>query len=123
MEGVKDGLSFKGVAERLTLGITRVLGMYDAQLARYPGSGLDCWLTGSVSPVGSENMPGVVDVRFAEREPAEKRNLLSWEQVMMLTDDTCRGKKKQCCCFCYAFFFVNVSLRSEKQLHFARGPA
>lgn len=26
-------------------------------------------------------MPGVVDVRFAEREPAEKRNLLSWEQV------------------------------------------
>ncbi|XP_041836552.1 tubulin polyglutamylase complex subunit 2 isoform X2 [Melanotaenia boesemani] len=25
-------------------------------------------------------MPGVVDVRFAEREPAEKRSLLSWEQ-------------------------------------------
>lgn len=49
---MKDGLSFKGVAERLTLGITRVL----------------------------ENMPGVVDVRFVEREPAEKRNLLSWEQ-------------------------------------------
>lgn len=33
MEGMKDGLSFKGVAERLTLGITRVLGMYNAQLA------------------------------------------------------------------------------------------
>lgn len=32
-------------------------------------------------PVVLENMPGVVDVRFAEREPAEKRNLLSWEQV------------------------------------------
>lgn len=32
-------------------------------------------------PVAPENMPGVVDVRFAEREPAEKRNLLSWEQV------------------------------------------
>lgn len=30
---------------------------------------------------GTENMPGVVDVRFAEREPAEKRSLLSWEQV------------------------------------------
>lgn len=28
-----------------------------------------------------ENMPGVVDVRFVEREPAEKRSLLSWEQV------------------------------------------
>lgn len=33
MEGMKDGLSLKGVAERLTLGITRVLGMYNAQLA------------------------------------------------------------------------------------------
>lgn len=28
-----------------------------------------------------ENMPGVDDVRFVEREPAEKRSLLSWEQV------------------------------------------
>lgn len=28
-----------------------------------------------------ENMPGVVDVRFVEREPADKRSLLSWEQV------------------------------------------
>lgn len=27
MEGVRDGLSFKGAAERLTLGITRVLGV------------------------------------------------------------------------------------------------
>lgn len=26
-------------------------------------------------------MPGVVDVRFAERDPADKRSLLSWEQV------------------------------------------
>ncbi|CAI5688452.1 unnamed protein product [Oreochromis niloticus] len=49
MEETKE--SFK-IAERLTLGITRIL----------------------------ENMPGVVDVRFAEREPAEKRSLLSWEQ-------------------------------------------
>lgn len=47
-----DDLAFKGVAERLTLGIIRIL----------------------------ENMPGVADVRFAEREPAEKRSLLSWEQ-------------------------------------------
>lgn len=31
----------------------------------------------------SENMPGVADVRFAEREPAEKRSLLSWEQVII----------------------------------------
>ncbi|CAL8336341.1 unnamed protein product [Merluccius merluccius] len=42
----------KGVAERLTLGITRLL----------------------------ESMPGVADARCAEREPAEKRSLLSWEQ-------------------------------------------
>ncbi|KAG7261658.1 hypothetical protein CRUP_012252 [Coryphaenoides rupestris] len=42
----------KGVAERLTLGITRIL----------------------------ESMPGVADTRFVEREPAEKRSLLSWEQ-------------------------------------------
>ncbi|XP_060926084.1 tubulin polyglutamylase complex subunit 2 [Limanda limanda] len=52
MEEGKANLAFKGIAERLTLGITRIL----------------------------ENMPGVVDVRFAEREPAEKRSLLSWEQ-------------------------------------------
>ncbi|XP_076027119.1 tubulin polyglutamylase complex subunit 2 [Genypterus blacodes] len=52
MEESKDNMTFKGVAERLTLGITRIL----------------------------ENMPGVVDVRFAERDPAEKRCLLSWEQ-------------------------------------------
>nr|XP_020448265.1 tubulin polyglutamylase complex subunit 2 isoform X3 [Monopterus albus] len=52
MEELKDGLAFKGVAERLTLGIIRIL----------------------------ENMPGVVDVRFADGEPAEKRSLLSWEQ-------------------------------------------
>lgn len=52
MDESKENLSFKGVAERLTLGIIRIL----------------------------ENMPGVADVRFAEREPAEKRSLLSWEQ-------------------------------------------
>ncbi|XP_033939088.1 tubulin polyglutamylase complex subunit 2 [Pseudochaenichthys georgianus] len=52
MEETKESLTFKGVAERLTLGITRIL----------------------------ENMPGVVDVRFVEKEPAEKRSLLSWEQ-------------------------------------------
>ncbi|KAJ0068859.1 hypothetical protein NL108_012128 [Boleophthalmus pectinirostris] len=52
MDEVKDNAAFKGVAERLTLGIIRIL----------------------------ENMPGVADVRFAEREPAEKRSLLSWEQ-------------------------------------------
>lgn len=28
MEEVKDSLAFKGVAERLTLGITRILGVY-----------------------------------------------------------------------------------------------
>lgn len=33
MEEIKESLSFKGVAERLTLGITRVLGMYHVQLA------------------------------------------------------------------------------------------
>lgn len=53
MEGVKDGLSFKGVAERLTLGITRVLGVYDAQLASYQGDAL-CWLTESVFSCGCQ---------------------------------------------------------------------
>ncbi|XP_051932708.1 tubulin polyglutamylase complex subunit 2 isoform X2 [Hippocampus zosterae] len=52
MDETKERLAFKCVPERLTLGITRIL----------------------------ESMPGVVDVRLAEREPAEKRNLLSWEQ-------------------------------------------
>ncbi|KAM8867339.1 tubulin polyglutamylase complex subunit 2 isoform 1-T1 [Synchiropus picturatus] len=52
MDKAKESLVYKGVAERLTLGVTRIL----------------------------ENMPGVVDVRLAEREPAEKRSLLSWEQ-------------------------------------------
>lgn len=33
MEGVKESLSFQGAAERLTLGIIRVLGMYDVELA------------------------------------------------------------------------------------------
>lgn len=28
MEELKDSLAFKGVAERLTLGITRILGVY-----------------------------------------------------------------------------------------------
>lgn len=28
MEGAKEGLSIKGIAERLTLGIIRILGMY-----------------------------------------------------------------------------------------------
>ncbi|XP_037535123.1 tubulin polyglutamylase complex subunit 2 [Nematolebias whitei] len=52
MEETKENLLFKGFVERLTLGITQIL----------------------------ENMPGVVDVRFAERESADKRSLLSWEQ-------------------------------------------
>lgn len=39
----------------------------------------------SFSPGLPENMPGVVDVRFVEREPAEKRRLLSWEQVEYFT--------------------------------------
>lgn len=29
----------------------------------------------------TENLPGVLDVRFVEKPPAEKRCLLSWEQV------------------------------------------
>ncbi|XP_056266921.1 tubulin polyglutamylase complex subunit 2 isoform X3 [Pseudoliparis swirei] len=52
MEEARESFTFKGVAERLTLGVTRIL----------------------------ENMPGVGDVRLVEREPAEKRSLLSWEQ-------------------------------------------
>ncbi|KAG7476537.1 hypothetical protein MATL_G00084000 [Megalops atlanticus] len=52
MEDVRDVKGFKGFVERLTLGITRVL----------------------------EGLPGVTDVRFVEREPAEKRYLLSWEK-------------------------------------------
>ncbi|GAA6099850.1 tubulin polyglutamylase complex subunit 2 [Tachysurus ichikawai] len=53
MEDVNDEKTyFKSFSERLTLGITRVL----------------------------ESLPGVLDVRFVEKEPAEKRCLLSWEQ-------------------------------------------
>lgn len=65
-------------------------------------------------------MPGVVDVRFVEREPAEKRNLLSWEQVILLTDEICIENDEVFFLYCIV---VNVSLRSEKQLHFARRPA
>lgn len=65
-------------------------------------------------------MPGVVDVRFVEREPAEKRNLLSWEQVILLTDEICIENNEFFFLYCIV---VNVSLRSEKQLHFARRPA
>lgn len=42
----------------------------------------ELYISVSVVP---ENMPGVVDVRFVERDPAEKRSLLSWEQVKHLT--------------------------------------
>ncbi|XP_061641305.1 tubulin polyglutamylase complex subunit 2 isoform X3 [Phyllopteryx taeniolatus] len=52
MDGSKESSAFKCVPERLTLGVTRIL----------------------------ENMPGVVDVRLVQRESAEKRSLLSWEQ-------------------------------------------
>ncbi|XP_058271217.1 tubulin polyglutamylase complex subunit 2 [Hemibagrus wyckioides] len=53
MEDANDEKTcFKSFSERLTLGITRVL----------------------------ESLPGVSDVRFVEKEPAEKRCLLSWEQ-------------------------------------------
>ncbi|XP_060791488.1 tubulin polyglutamylase complex subunit 2 isoform X2 [Neoarius graeffei] len=52
MEDAKDENTFKRFSERLTLGITRIL----------------------------ESLPGVSDVQFVEREPAEKRCLLSWEQ-------------------------------------------
>ncbi|KAJ8260807.1 hypothetical protein COCON_G00165300 [Conger conger] len=52
MEDIRDIKGFKGFVERLTLGITRVL----------------------------EGLPGVMDVRFVEREPVERRCLMSWEQ-------------------------------------------
>ncbi|TSK72100.1 Tubulin polyglutamylase complex subunit 2 [Bagarius yarrelli] len=47
-----ENTTFKAFSERFTLGITQVL----------------------------ESLPGVSDVQFVEREPAEKRCLLSWEQ-------------------------------------------
>lgn len=46
-------------------------------------------------------MPGVVDVRFAEREPAEKRSLLSWEQV---TKNTLYQKVKCWTVHCYDMY-------------------
>ncbi|XP_028828473.1 tubulin polyglutamylase complex subunit 2 [Denticeps clupeoides] len=52
MEEAKDEKACKAFLERLTLGITRVL----------------------------ESFPGVMNVEFAERSPAEKRCILSWEQ-------------------------------------------
>ncbi|KAJ8287252.1 hypothetical protein GJAV_G00049400 [Gymnothorax javanicus] len=51
MEDLRDARGHKGFMERLTLGITRVL----------------------------ESMPGVTEVRFVEREPAERRCVMSWE--------------------------------------------
>ncbi|XP_053504908.1 tubulin polyglutamylase complex subunit 2 [Ictalurus furcatus] len=51
-DAVDEKTLFKGFSERLTLGITRVL----------------------------ESLPSVSDVLFVEREPAEKRCILSWEQ-------------------------------------------
>lgn len=58
-------------------------------------------------PVVLENMPGVVDVRFAEREPAEKRSLLSWEQVK---DGHLKyikiGLVVHCCHMTLLYFFI-----------------
>lgn len=60
----------------------------------------------SFSPGLSENMPGVVDVRFAEREPAEKRRLLSWEQVKYPHMNWCRAWPRcTSVLFCVSFFF------------------
>ncbi|XP_051537380.1 tubulin polyglutamylase complex subunit 2 isoform X2 [Myxocyprinus asiaticus] len=52
MEDARDDKTITGFVDRLTFGITRVL----------------------------ESLPGVLDVRFAEKAPAEKRCLMSWEQ-------------------------------------------
>lgn len=72
----------------------------------------------SFSPGLSENMPGVVDVRFAEREPAEKRRLLSWEQVKYPHIDAEPGLVLR---LCYSVSFFPLFI--EKHLYFARGPA
>lgn len=68
-----------------------------------------------------ENMPGVVDVRFIEREPAEKRRLLSWEQVNYFTHELMQFVSSFCVSVSFgvfsSFFFL------EKHLHSARGPA
>lgn len=74
----------------------------------------------SFSPGLPENMPGVVDVRFVEREPAEKRRLLSWEQVEYFTHvllQTHASLYVSVMLFCVSFLFA------EKHLYFARGPA
>ena len=65
-------------------------------------------------------MPGVVDVRFAEREPAEKRSLLSWEQVkkIHLTEKSNFGLCTVVTCVINQLYFS-----PEKHLYFARGPA
>ncbi len=93
MEEMKESLAFKGVAERLTLGITRILGVYRcccSETSKLANWLMSYWAANvkhfyEFVPVVSENMPGVVDVRFVEREPAEKRSLLSWEQVKHCT--------------------------------------
>ncbi|XP_058841966.1 tubulin polyglutamylase complex subunit 2-like isoform X3 [Acipenser ruthenus] len=51
MGEVMNGDSMKGVVDLLTLGITRIL----------------------------ESRPGVTDVKFVEKEPAERHVILSWE--------------------------------------------
>lgn len=65
-----------------------------------------------------ENMPGVVDVLFVEREPAEKRRLLSWEQVNYFTHEMMQAVGSLYISVSFFFFFF-----LEKHLHFARGPA
>lgn len=91
MEEIKESLAFKGIAERLTLGITRILGVYHRfcfETSELANRLMSLWaanISYEFVPVVPENMPGVVDVRFVEREPAEKRSLLSWEQVKHFT--------------------------------------
>lgn len=71
------------------------------------------------SPDLPENMPGVVDVRFVEREPAEKRRLLSWEQVKHLLYPLMDADHGPVAHWCSSVSFFLL----EKHLYFARGPA
>lgn len=62
----------------------------------------------------TESLPGVSDVRFVEREPAEKRCLLSWEQVRFIPAEW-RSR-------CVSEIHNELLCLAEKQLHFAGGP-
>lgn len=61
----------------------------------------------------TENLPGVLDVRFAEKAPAEKRCLLSWEQVWRYFNITENILKDDVGIFILGVFFLCVPQKNN----------